>query len=132
MYYLYYIVLRQRLRFVCSHSTIVQYILFILSCTTCQFRFVCSLFLLFFCSDTNNPCPCSTDAIGARHRLPPPTSPQEPMVELPFRRFLLTLVPPYHPRLTPVSSGISIPSSQQQDNFQFLQANPRPIPIQSR
>ena len=51
-----------------SHSTIVSYVLFILSCTRFQFGFLCSLFGLFCCSDTNTPRPCSTDTIGGSHR----------------------------------------------------------------
>ena len=61
-YSLYYLVLRQR------------------------FGFVCILFVLFCCSDTNNPCPCITDTIWAIHHLPYPAAPQEPTVVLLFLR----------------------------------------------
>ena len=60
-----------------------------------------SLFVLFFCFDTITTLPCSTNAIGAIHCLPPLAAPQEPMVDLLFRR-LLTLIPQYHPSPTPV------------------------------
>ena len=76
MYSLCYLVLRYRFGFVCGHSTIVSYVLFILSCTMFQFGFVCSLFGLFCCSDTNTPFPCSTDSIGAIHCFPPPLKSQ--------------------------------------------------------
>ena len=62
-------------RFVCSHSKIVSYISFILSCTMLQFIFVCNLFVLLFCSHKNTLRPCSTDAIGVSHRLLPPAAP---------------------------------------------------------
>ena len=100
-----------------------------------------SLFLLFCCSDTNTPRPCSTNAIGASHRLPLPATPQEPMVALPFRR-LLTSVPPSHSRPTPVPPPshprpiqsirpIQPVSNHTAHKSQFLLANPIPIPIQS-
>ena len=69
----------------CSNSTILSYILFMLSCTMLQFVFLCSLFGLFYCSDTNTPHPCSTDIIDGSHRFPPPAAPQDPMVALPFQ-----------------------------------------------
>ena len=49
-----------------------------------QFWFVCSLFGLFCCSDTNTLRPCITNAIGGSHPFPPSASPQEPMMVLPF------------------------------------------------
>ena len=83
-----------------SHSTIVSYILFILSCTTFQFVFLFSLFLLFCYYNTNISCPCSTDVIHLQFT----TAPQEKMVTLPIR-ILITLVPPSHPRpIWPVST----------------------------
>ena len=41
-----------------------------------RFWVVCSLFGLFCCSDTNTPRPCSTGAIGGRHRLTLPLKSQ--------------------------------------------------------
>ena len=67
-----------------SHITIVWYILFILSCTMCLLRFMCTLFVTLCFSDTNTPRPCSTNTIGARHSFPYPTAPQEPTVALLF------------------------------------------------
>ena len=86
MYYLYYIVTHNRFVFVCSHSTIFSYVLFILSCTMCYFRFVCTLFILFCFSDTNTPRPCITDTIGASYHFPYLTAPKESMVALLFRQ----------------------------------------------
>ena len=71
-------------RFVCSHSTIVSYVLFILSCTTLQLGFVCRLFGLFFWSEKNTPLPWITYGIGGSHCFLPPVAPQDPMVALPF------------------------------------------------
>ena len=70
----------------CSHSKIVSYVFIILSCTTCKFQFFCSIFVLFCCSNTNDPRHLITYAIGAGHRFPPPAAPQDPMLALPFRR----------------------------------------------
>ena len=70
----------------CIHSTIVSYVLLILSCTMCYFRFVCTLFILFCLSDTNIPRPCSTNEIGASHHFPYFAAPKEPTVALLFRR----------------------------------------------
>ena len=81
MYYLFYIALHQRFAFMCSNSTIVLYVFVILSFTKRQFRFLCSLLILFCCSDTDTPRPCNTNAIGASHCFPPPAVPQEPMDE---------------------------------------------------
>ena len=61
--------------FIVVYSTIVSYVLFILSCITLQFGFLRSLFGLFCCSDTNTPLPCSTNGIYGIHRFPPPTAP---------------------------------------------------------
>ena len=83
-------------RFIVVRSTIVSCVFFILSCTTLQFVFVCSLFGLLFCSDTNTPRPCSTDVSGARHRFPPSVAPQEPMVALLFQIFHLAYVKKYY------------------------------------
>ena len=113
----------------CSNSTIVLYILFILSCNTCYFQFVCSLFVLFCCSDTNTLRPCSTDAIGASHHLPPPATHQEIIVALPFRS-LLTSVPPSYPcpiwsvrPIQPVASQFS--RTSQRIKSQFLRSEPK-------
>ena len=59
-------------RFVWSHSIIVSYVLSIPSFTTCWFWFVCSLFVLFFWSETNTPHPCRTNKVGGSHRFPLP------------------------------------------------------------
>ena len=47
---------------------------------------MCTLFVLFCFSDTNNPRPCSTDANGASHHFPYPAAPQDPTVVLLSRR----------------------------------------------
>ena len=49
-----------------------------------QFGYLCRLFGLFLCSNTNNPFPCSTDAIGVRQPLPTTAPPQDPMLVLQF------------------------------------------------
>ena len=103
----------------CSHIISVLYVFFILSCTTCYFRSVCSLFVLLFCSDTDTLRPCSTKAIGAIHRFPPPAAPQEPMMSLPFW-CLLTSVPSSYSSPTPDPSCPSVPSSQYQTNILVL------------
>ena len=68
----------------CSHSSIVLWAFFILSWNVFQFRFVCSLFVLFYWSDRNTPLPYCTNGIGDRHRFLPPASTQEPRLALPL------------------------------------------------
>ena len=47
--------------------------------------------------------PCSAEAIGDRHRYPPPAAPQEPMVAPPFRCLLTSVCPtPVPPMSHPV------------------------------
>ena len=41
--------------FVAFHSTNIMYVILLLSCTIFQFRFVCSVLLLFWCTDKNTP-----------------------------------------------------------------------------
>ena len=43
------------IRFLVVYSTILSYVLFVLSCTIYQFGFVCSVLWLICCTDTNNP-----------------------------------------------------------------------------
>ena len=83
---------------VCSHSTIVSYVFFIIPCNTLQFGFLFSLFLLLCFPDTNNPRPSIADAIGGSHRFLPPAAPQYPMVVLPF----------WPPELNRLSAHISL------------------------
>ena len=57
-------------------------VLFILFCTTFQFRFVCSLFGLFCWSDTNTPRPCSTNKIGGSQHFPLPPAASSRLLHL--------------------------------------------------
>ena len=104
---------------------------------------MCSLFVLFCCSDKNTLRPCSTDAICASHRFPPPAAPQDPMVALPFQRQWWrsnsgackrrSLHPtPYHQRPIQSIRPIQPVSNQPAHKSQLILVKPRLISIRSR
>ena len=74
----------------------MSYIIFLLSCTILQLGFVCSILLLFFCTDTNHLRPGSDDESGGSRWFLTPVTPQYTMEALPIQRPLLP-VPPYQP-----------------------------------
>ena len=64
-------------------------------CTILQFGFVCNLFGLFSCFDTNTPRPCSISIIGCIQCFLESAAPQDPIVALPFRPSAINHQPVY-------------------------------------
>ena len=124
----------------CSHSTIVSYVLFILSCTTYSFRFVCTIFVLFCFSDKKYSASLQHRRNWCQPLLPIARRPSRanggaivwaPMVELLFRWVITSVsttpVPP-----TPHPSHPSHPSSNQtahKSQFFLIQSSSQYDPI---
>ena len=126
----------------CRHSTIVLYVLFILSCTTCLFQFVCSLFVLIFAPTQ------ILRALAAPTQLVPVTaSHRPPLLKSQCWRFCsnanagapiptpANIFPsiPFPSYQRPIQSICPIqPVANQPDHkIHFLIVNSRPIPIRS-